>query len=176
VILDNLVYVLDANVFITAHRTYYSFDIAPGFWKALLKYAESGNIISIDKVENELYKGHDPKNSKMPDKLAIWAKEKFKPYFKSTATEDVIKEYKEIVQWVSENNYYSQAVKNEFASSDLSDSWLVAFAKAYDNVLVTQEKPSKTKAKVPIPNLCEQFNVPYVDTFQMLRRLGIILN
>jgi len=52
----------------------------------------------------------------------------------------------------------------------------VAFAKAYDNVLVTQEKPSKTKAKVPIPNLCEQFNVPYVDTFQMLRRLGIILN
>lgn len=25
-------YILDANVFIEAHRRYYSFDIAPSFW------------------------------------------------------------------------------------------------------------------------------------------------
>ncbi len=84
----------------------------------------------------------------MPDKLAIWAKEKFKPYFKSTATEDVIKEYKEIVQWVSENNYYSQAVKNEFASSDLSDSWLrVAFAKAQSKCLMTEKAQVRPRQK-----------------------------
>jgi len=28
-------YIIDANIFITAHRQIYPFDIAPGFWEQL---------------------------------------------------------------------------------------------------------------------------------------------
>lgn len=29
-------YLIDANVFMTAHRQLYPFDLAPGFWKQLV--------------------------------------------------------------------------------------------------------------------------------------------
>lgn len=49
----DIIYLLDTNVFIEAARRYYSFDIAPAFWTALLYYAEKGNLHSIDKVKDE---------------------------------------------------------------------------------------------------------------------------
>jgi len=48
------VYVLDANVFIEAAQRYYAFDLAPGFWQALLDHAKDGRIQSIDRVSVEL--------------------------------------------------------------------------------------------------------------------------
>ena len=43
-------YILDANVFIQAHQTYYAFDICPGFWLALSRQHEAKRIFSIDKI------------------------------------------------------------------------------------------------------------------------------
>ena len=62
--------------------------------------------------------------------------------------------------------------KTEFASG--ADGWLIAYAKVNDCVLVTQEvlRPN-VKNKVPIPNVCRAFSVPYIDTFEMIRALGI---
>ena len=40
-------YVLDANVFIQAHQTYYGRDICPGFWLALLRQHEARRIFSM---------------------------------------------------------------------------------------------------------------------------------
>ena len=31
-------YLLDANVFMEAHRRYYAFDLCPGFWECLLHH------------------------------------------------------------------------------------------------------------------------------------------
>ncbi len=90
--IERPVYVLDTNVFIVAYKRYYSFDIAPGFWAALLKYAKQEEIISIDRVQDELNDGYDLKNPNEPDKLAIWAMDKFQPYFMTTETEDVLQE------------------------------------------------------------------------------------
>ena len=52
-------YLLDANVFIQAKRTYYPFDICPGFWDALCWHQAKGVVFSIDKVWGELEKGGD---------------------------------------------------------------------------------------------------------------------
>lgn len=56
---DHKIYILDSNVFMEAHNRYYAFDIAPGFWDALIGHAETGRIISIDRVKKELDKGED---------------------------------------------------------------------------------------------------------------------
>ena len=49
------VYVLDSNFFIQAHRFHYPIDVAAGFWNKVRQLAEAGRIISIDKVQKELY-------------------------------------------------------------------------------------------------------------------------
>jgi hypothetical protein len=50
----------------------------------------------------------------------------------------------------------------------------VAYAKVKGCFVVTHETLAPdAKRKVPIPNVCRAFNVPFVDTFEMLRTLGV---
>lgn len=51
-------YLIDSNIFITAHRLLYPFDIAPGFWEQLIEKA-SEKMIIIEKVNNEIVRGGD---------------------------------------------------------------------------------------------------------------------
>lgn len=58
----------------------------------------------------------------------------------------------------------------------VADSWLIAMAKAYQYTIVTHEEyKSDIKRKIPIPNVCRAFDIPYINTFEMLRRLGVRL-
>lgn len=52
--MSNNTYLLDANVFITAYRQYYGFDIAPSFWQMLQKFGDSKQVVSLKIVKNEL--------------------------------------------------------------------------------------------------------------------------
>ena len=47
-------YLLDANVFIEAKNSYYSFAICPGFWNSLIGLFNSGELCSIDYIRQEL--------------------------------------------------------------------------------------------------------------------------
>jgi hypothetical protein len=163
--MDRSVYVLDANVFIEAARRYYAFDIAPKFWDSLIQHAANGVIESIDRVlEPELNKGKD--------ELAIWANGDFSHAFCSTDEDDVIESYKKVMAWVQSQSQFNDAAKAEFANEP--DGWLVAYAVAKGRVVVTHEVlASDARRKVPIPNVCEPFRVRYVDTFVMLRELGV---
>ncbi len=58
---------LDTSVYTQAHRQYYAFDLAPGFWKSLKSHAEEEILISPAAVLTELEKGND--------ELAKWAKD-----------------------------------------------------------------------------------------------------
>ena len=74
--------------------------------------------------------------------------------------------------WVHAQPQYSDAAKADFASG--ADGWLIAYALARGRVLVTHEVVApEARRKVPIPNVCEQFHVRYVDTFGMLRELAV---
>jgi len=68
---SNRKFVMDTNVFIEAYKRYYSFDIAPSFWNALVQHAENGHIISIDRVKQEMNSFHKE------DELSKWANEHF---------------------------------------------------------------------------------------------------
>ena len=157
------VYVLDANVFIEAARHYYPFDLAPPFWQSLLLHANT-RVRSIDRVKREVQSGND--------ELASWMKTQFSHACASTDEPAVTKSFAEIMAWVRNEKQFSEAAKAAFA--DEADGWLVAYARANGCVVVTHEAHSPdARKKIPIPNICKQFNVPYVDTFAMLRDLGV---
>ena len=56
-------YIVDSNIFITAHRQIYPFDIVPSFWEQLADKA-LGKIIIIEAVQKEILKGQDQKQDK----------------------------------------------------------------------------------------------------------------
>jgi hypothetical protein len=161
-------FVLDANVLIEAHRRYYAFDIAPCFWRVLLELADKGHIVSIDRVKDELM------NSGQDDALSKWALSKFDHWFASTENQEVFEAYRQLIDWsMGENQYYDYA-KTEFAQ--VADSWVVAFAKAYHCVVVTQEQYSRdARKRILIPNACRAMWVHYMNTFEMLRKLNASL-
>jgi hypothetical protein len=159
-------YVLDANVFIEAARRYYAFDIVPPFWQILVNHGNSGRMLSIDRIKNELNRGND--------ELAEWANNSFHMCFASTAGEDIIDSYRQIMIWSQDQSQYTEGAKAEFAS--VADAWLVAYALAKGCIVVTHEQfDANIRRRIKIPNVCRAFDVEYVDPFRMMRVLGIRL-
>jgi len=161
-----VIFLLDTNVFIEAAKRYYAFDIAPGFWQALLMHAEAGRILSIDRVFDELARGKD--------RLFRWVEGNWKDYFRATGDRGVLEAYAQIMRWGQRQSQFTSYARREFAEADNADPWLVAYAKAKHCVLVTLEKNNPSmRRKIPIPSVCQAFQVPYIDTFKMLRQLSV---
>jgi hypothetical protein len=156
-------YVLDTNVFIEAHRRYYSIDLCHGFWDCLMHYCQEPRLLSIDRVLAEIDKG---------DALHQWVVNAPEDLFASTADADVVNWFGQMMIWVQANPQFRGAAKAKFAGD--ADGWVIAYAKAKGFVVVTHEVfDPNAKKRVPMPNVCQQFGVPYVDTFEMLRALKV---
>jgi hypothetical protein len=156
-------FVLDANVFIQAHRMHYAFDICPGFWTALVRQNGFGNVCSIDRVRGELVDEDD--------RLAEWVERTPKTFFKGTADQRVIQAFGDMVNWVQSEGQFTTEAKAAFAGG--VDGWLVAFAKTNGLIVVTHEEYApQAKRIVKIPNVCVEFGVAYCDTFDMIRVVG----
>jgi hypothetical protein len=161
-------FLLDSDVFIQAARQYYAFDLAPAFWQALVDLASNGQLLSIDRVKNELEQGRD--------ELAQWVGESFHPRFASTNESDVLQAYATIMQWAQAQPQYLPAAKAELADMNNADAWLVAYAVAKQCRVVTQEQPHPdSRRKIFIPDVCQAFGVAFTGSFEMLRILGVRL-
>lgn len=158
-------YVLDANVFIEAKNKYYGFNLCPGFWKALIAQHMNSCVCSIDKVLEELAGKDDP--------LSVWAKDTApNTFFEKTQDQAVISTFQNLVAWVNSEEQFKPGAKAEFASS--ADGWLIALAKVNGLIVVTHEVYAPAAEKnVPMPNVCLEFNVNCVNTFEMLEDLKV---
>lgn len=156
-------YVLDANVFIEAHKRYYAFDICPGYWSAILANHGAGRLHSIDRVRDELVGQGDALSKsaqQAPDSL-----------FVATSDSAVTTSFTSIMTWLQGQPQFLPAAKVSFAAG--ADGWLIAYAKTNGLVLATDEAPNPTiKRRVPIPNVCNAFGVNFIGTFDLLRALG----
>jgi hypothetical protein len=161
-------YVLDSNVFMEAARRYYAFDLAPSFWRALIDQARDGRVESIDRVKEEIDLGKDL--------LTDWANSDFRQWFISTDQADVIGAYGQVMVWAHGQRQFTDGAKAEFSREENADPWVIAYAKAKGCVVVTHEQfDPNVRARIPIPNVCQTYDIQYVDTFQMLRDLGVRL-
>lgn len=161
-------YVIDTNVMVEAAKRYYAFDIVPTFWEQLTQCAENGRIVSIDRVKDEVDRGKDD--------LTHWCGNHFYTAFLTTQDCEVLRTYGEIMEWAQAQTQYTDAAKAELAEAKNADAWIVAYAIAYNCIVVTHERSDPTiKRRIPIPNICQAFHMQCVDTFQMMRQLGIKL-
>ncbi|MDI6696363.1 MAG: DUF4411 family protein [Anaerolineales bacterium] len=165
-------YCLDTNVYVEAHRRYYAFDIAPGFWEGLIRLAEEQIICSPSLVYKEIM------DADYDDDLTKWAKANRDLLFEE-ADEPTQDAYTEVADLV-ERLYEPQHVQ-KFLSG--ADPWVVAYAKSHRLTVVTMEslkneqknRNGKIDGKIHIPNVCKLVSIEYRDTFALLREQKIVL-
>lgn len=156
------VYLIDTNVLIQAQNEYYGMDFCPAFWDWLLESNLAGTVASISAVSAELRDREDE------DQLSRWTTKRSAEFFLEPDGA-VFLSAKQIGTWVSDQSYTAAAV-DEFLGS--TDHLLIAHALTRDCSVVTHEKPSGSRKKVKIPNVCEAFGVKCIAPFEMLRLQG----
>lgn len=173
-------FILDSDVFIDAKNKYYAFLICPGFWDSLIYQHNADSVYSIDRVKDELLEGYDGEKKREEEgkgkieDLKVWIKDKLPPkFFLGTDEADVINAYKVVMLWAHQNQQYTDSAEADFAKG--ADGWLVAYAMVHKLTVVTNEQPAPdSKKDIKIPDVCNHFNVPFMDTFEMLLKLKVI--
>jgi hypothetical protein len=150
-------YLLDANVFMSAKNLHYGLDFCPAFWDWLVHKGNMGEVLSIDKVANEIEVGQDD--------LSDWARDRAHVLFRRTPP-TLAPQFAQVSTW-STGQQYTPAAINTFLQ--VADFYLVAHALAGNHVLVTHEVPSNSPGRIKIPNACVGLGVRFMTPYQMLR-------
>lgn len=155
-------FLLDANVLIAAKNSYYGFDLCPGFWEALLAAHTSRSVFSLDRVRDELLR--------VDDDLVHWVNNLPESFFLSSADQNTIARFGDMQRWAQQNQQFLPSAREQFAKA--ADCWLMASAKAHGHTVVTLEAFNvDIRKSIKIPNVCQHFSIPYVNTFVMLKAL-----
>jgi len=156
-----MAYLLDANVFIQAHRLHYSFDFCPAFWDWLIVKNNKGIVFSIEAVYEEL--------TNSTDSLSTWAKSNKDTFF-LPPNPQMVSIFPQVSQWTMDpTNQYTNGAREEFLG--VADYFLVCYALANNMTLVTHERlASNITKRIKIPNVCVDFQIVCISPFEMLRQ------
>jgi hypothetical protein len=160
-----MIYLLDANVLMTAHNLYYPLSVVPEFWEWLAHQAAQGLIKMPEETFGELKDGDDHRNA-----LLEWA---HNPEVSSTLRylSDVDPA---AVRLVLENGYGLNLTDDELETIG-QDPFLIAHAlpRADECIVVTTEvsQPKKKRQNRKVPDVCRDLGIQCCDTFRMLRDL-----
>lgn len=158
-------HLLDANAFIEPARTYYPFDVAPGFWDWLGGLVTSGQVGSVEAVKDEL---------RAPPELVRWATA-LPDSFWVVDTQESLQATSELAAWANDGaRTYLQAAVEEFMGS--ADLRLIGQALATGATVVTRERSAPaSQTSIKIPDVCRAFRIPCVSPFETYRSLGLRL-
>jgi hypothetical protein len=163
-----MLYLLDANILITANNSYYPVDSVPEFWEWLLHMAEQGCV----KIPLEIFEEiKDGPNNEEKDLLFGWVqKVDVKNALLLAESVDAA-----LVQKAITAGYAPDLADTELEQLG-RDPFLVAYAMAAPNtrVVVTSEvsKPSKTRQNRHLPDVCSSLGAQWCDPFALNRALG----
>jgi Domain of unknown function (DUF4411) len=163
-----LVYLLDANVLISANHLYYAIDTVPEYWAWLRHMAEGGDVKMPIEIFEELKDGPSDGDR---DLLFAWVQDA------AIKAALVLKEDVDptLVQRVVSKGYAPDLTDDELVKVG-RDPFLVAYALAAptERIVVTAEasKPSKQRANRQVPDVCDSLGVTWRNPFEMNRALG----
>ncbi|MCC6270439.1 MAG: DUF4411 family protein [Microbacteriaceae bacterium] len=159
-------YLLDANVFITAKNNYYGVDFVPGFWEWIAEEYLVNDLRSIAAVRDELLAQEDA--------LTAWAREMPQDFWLEELETDV-SSLRAIASWTMTGDpRFMQQARTDFLAT--ADYRLVAQAHAGGHVVVTHEAPQPGgKKRIKIPDVCAEFDVEQREPFELFRELGLHL-
>lgn len=157
-----MLYLLDANVFITAKNTYYPIDRVPEFWEWLIHQGEQGNVKIVQEVYDEIHGGDDD--------LSLWAKED--EVVNALILDEAVDV--DLVRVVTEQGYAADLTDDEVEKLG-RDPFLIAYALVdiENRTVVTTEVSStrKQRANRRVPDVCNDFDVECIDTFKLTSEL-----
>jgi len=156
-----VVYLIDANVLVTADKQYYPLDRVPQFWDWLLQQCEAGTVKMPFEIYDEIAQGNDD--------LADWIKQQH--------VRDVLV-LDEEVDGGALNHVFETAYAADLTDTEVDEAGRDPFLVAYgcvndDRVIVTKEvsKPSKTRGRRKVPDACDDCGVKWMDDFALYRAL-----
>lgn len=156
-----MLYLLDANVFITAERDYYSLDRVPEFWDWLLHMSKTGRIKTPAEIYDEVVAGKG--------ELTDWIKAN-----RETLVLDESVPALQLATVIDQG--YASDLNDEEIEKMGNDPFLIAYAlfDAMNRTVVTTEhsKPTRTRGNRHIPDVCNDLGVSCVNTFELIRRLN----
>lgn len=160
-------YLLDSDIFITAKNLYYAFDLCPGFWSSLIHHHRRGRVFSVDRVRSELLAG------RRTEDLVQWVRQEVPlDFFLEVDSDEVTDAYTDIMVWAQRNPQYLDHARAKFATG--ADGWLVAYARVHGATVITlEQRAPDSRSAIKLPDVCEQFEVEYDNTFSMLRALEV---
>ena len=157
-----MLYLLDANVLIRAHEDYYGIDQVPQFWDWLLATATAGTVKMPFEIHDEIAISTGP----------------LKNWITQTEVKRALILDEEADQGLL-NQVIGRGYANDLTDSEIEeigrDPFLVTYAMmGEDRVVVTKEvsKPSKQRANRRIPDVCNAFNVPWMNDFDFFKATG----
>lgn len=153
-----MAYLLDTNVLISAKNLYYGMDFCPGFWDWLRAAHYGEQVFSIAKVKDEIASGDD--------ELVDWVNSLPAEFFLQPQQDD-LEAMRDISIWANGGEYVQAAVMQFL---QIADYYLCAQALSGGHTVVTQEVPDGGRKRVKIPTVCIALNIPYINTFDLLRR------
>ena len=165
-----MLYLLDANVLITANNSYYPIDQVPEFWE-WMKHQASENLIKIPReVMDEIKAGR-----KNHDLLLDWICD---PEIESVLLLDEIVNVALVQQVVALG--YAPDLRDDEVEKIGRDPFLIAYALAdsTNRTVVTTEvsRPSTQRANRKVPDVCDAVGAKHCGPFALNRVLGFRTN
>ncbi len=160
-----MLYLLDANILITACNTYYPIDQVPEFWTWLQQKAADGHIKIPQEVMEEIEAGRDE------DPLKVWiSNDVNKGALLLEGTVDAA-----LVQQVVAVGYAPDLTDDEVEKIG-RDPFLIAYAlvNTAERYVVTTEvsRPSAQRQNRKIPDVCSAVGVQCLGPFALNKALG----
>lgn len=155
-----MLYLLDANVLITAHNTWYGQRRVPEFWSWLLHYGENGTIKLPAEIYAEVEAG--------TDKLALWMRDA------ATKRALLLDDLSNADSVQAVLTWYGDALTESDLITIGQDPFLIAAAFGYDDrTVVTAEvsKASRTGARRHVPNICDDCGVHWINPVAFISAL-----
>lgn len=163
-------YLIDSDALISAKNSWLDPKIAPAFWDWLLEGHNQGCFYSIDKVSSELKEGSEA------DFLYQFAID-HASIFLSSDELSCITEYAKLQTWANtiwanyqnkKPNKTSKATE-AFASTKKADAFLVAYAKANNFVIVTNEvSDMQCQTNIKLPDAANSCGVKTINLYDLL--------
>ena len=156
-----MLYLLDANVLIDAHRDYYPLGRVPEFWDWLIDRATSEQVKIPIEMYEEILAGKD-------DRLTRWLKDNRDAVLLDENAEA------NLVARVTEQGYARDLSEEEIERVG-RDPFLIAYAfrdRARRTVVTTEvSRPRKQRANRHIPDVCHAMGVLHCNTYDLIRAL-----
>lgn len=155
-------FLLDANVFIFAHRDYYPPERVPEYWSWLAYNAANGNI----KVPQPIWDELKPQDEELKD----WFKAHKDDFILNPDDSDML------IPDVLDK--YAPDLTDAEIEQIGNDPFLIAAALRYKATVVSKEgsKPSKKRANRKIPDVCRDLGVLCITDHRLIVELDFRTN